>query len=143
MSCRLACKHDAVDDKRLRLGHPAKRDLETSASLQATLNQPQTCECPGGQTHVVGRWHIAFSGVDAHQTTIGMDDHLVAERPHRCDGRARPHLDDDRTTAVSQPVVQRLALAGLAFIQPAPVAEHQDVGPSQSTAAWTGGGSVE
>jgi len=28
MSCRLACKHDAVDDKRLRLGHPAKRDLE-------------------------------------------------------------------------------------------------------------------
>lgn len=114
-----------------------------SVRLQTPLDQTQTRQRASGQSHVPGRWHCAFPGIDADQSAIGTADDPLAEGAHGRDSRARSEFDDDRAVAFLQPSVQGLTLCVLALMEPTPVTEHQDVGPGQPAATRASGWRVE
>mmetsp|Transcript_22395 Transcript_22395/g.88656 ORF Transcript_22395/g.88656 Transcript_22395/m.88656 type:complete len:344 (+) Transcript_22395:1797-2828(+) len=65
-------------------------------------------------------------------------DHQLAEMAHRGHGGAGADLHHDRPLCACQPGGQPRRLGLVALARPAPVAEHQQVGPGQAAAAGAG-----
>lgn len=95
--------------------------MEAADAVEAAHGQPDAV-CRVG--------HFRFAGVDADELAAA----VIGKMADGGDVRSGADFDANETLGHRQPLLQTLVLQRRAPLHPAPVAEHQDVGPGQGAA---------